>query len=203
LSNFLFGGLWPGLLIWTLLYISDYRLTIICARLYRAGANEKVVFEGSYELNPFFQKDIDTLKALSPRFVFVLLFAASLMTFVWYLTRDSVPQMYEFLLGALILIQLTVHLRHLRNFFTFRAMRNSNDVRGRIEYSRPFILRMSFSELLLFSGFYLVLFAFLQQWFFLGGAAGCLSAGIRHRKYARKAILNQTTSLQSPHQTSP
>ncbi len=202
MSNYLFDSLWPGLLIWALLYISDYRLTIICARLYRAGANERMVIEGSYELTPFFQKDIDALKAISPRFIFMLLFGASLMTFVWYVTRDSVPQMYEFLLGAMILMQLTVHLRHLRNFFTFRAMRYSGDVRGRIEYSRPFILRMSSSELLEFSGFYLLLFAFLQQWFFLGGAVGCLSTGTKHRKYARKALLNQAALLQSKNQSS-
>lgn len=178
-------------------------MTIICARLYRSGANEKIVFEGSYELNPFFQKDIDRLKAFSPRFLYMLLLVASLTTFVWYLSRDSVPEMYEFLLGALILMQLTIHLRHLRNLFTFRAMSNQVDVRGRIEYSRPFILRMSSSELLIFSGFYLLLFAFLQQWFLLGGAASCLSAGVKHQKYAKKARLNQTAELQSPQHTSP
>src|SRR5271165_2443565 len=201
LPNFLFASLWPALLIWTLLYISDYRLTIICARLYRAGVNEKIVFEGSYELTPLFQKDIDALKTISPRFVFMLLLTDSLMAFVWYLTRDSVPQMYEFLLGAMILIELTVHLRHLRNFVSFRAMRNSSDVRGRIEYSRPFILRMSYSELFVFSGFYLLLFAFLQQWFLLGGAASCLSAAIKHRKYAKKALLKQAALLESPGQS--
>jgi len=202
LSNFLFDSLWPGLLILTLLYISDYRLTIICARLYRGGVNEKIVFEGSYELNPFYQKDVDALKAISPRFFYMLLLSASLITLVWFLTRVSAPQLYEFLLGSMILMQLTIHLRHLRNFFTFRAMRNSGNVRGRIEYSRPFILGMSSSELLVFSGFYLLLFAFVQQWFFRGGAVGCLSAGMRHRKYTKKALLNQTAPLQSPHQAS-
>ncbi len=201
MPNFLFDSLWPGLLVWSLLYISDYRLTIICARLYRSGANEKIVFEGSYELTPFYQKDIDTLKLFSPRFVLMLLLIDALTAIVWYSTRQSFPQMYEFLLGTLILIQLKIHLRHLRNYFSFRAIGDSGNARGRIEYSRPFLLHMSSFEMLEFSGFYLLLFAFVQHWFFLGGAFGCFSVGLKHREYARKALRDQAALLQSPKQT--
>ena len=55
--------LWPGLLAWTVLYISDYSLTIMCARLYQAGANQKMAFEGSYEITPYYQRDINALGA--------------------------------------------------------------------------------------------------------------------------------------------
>ena len=70
--------LWPGLIAWTVLYISDYSLTIMCARLYQAGANQKMAFEGSYEITPYYQRDINSLRRLSPRF-----FAALLLSLVW------------------------------------------------------------------------------------------------------------------------
>jgi hypothetical protein len=199
--SFFFSSLWPGLTVWALLYISDYALTIKCARLYRAGVREKLVFEGSYELTPFFQRDIDSLRPLSPRFVAMLFVNSGLLAIVWFLSAQSVPELYVFLSGSMILLQLTVHSRHLRNLFMFRAMLKSDCVRGRIEYSRPFILRMSSDELFISSAMFILLFVFTQSWFVLGGAATCLSTAIRHRRLARKeastppvAVRPETTS---------
>lgn len=79
MSNFFLTSLWPGLLVWILLYVSDYTLTITCARLYRNGVNEKLVFEGSYEITPYFQKDIDTLRLASPRFLLILVLFSGLL----------------------------------------------------------------------------------------------------------------------------
>lgn len=131
--------------LWSLLYISDYALTLACARLYRM--QEKIVFEGSYELTPFFQKDINSLRVISPRFVAILLLTVGMMGFLWILTKQSAaPQLYQFALGCLIVVQLTIHVRHLRNLFLFRSINNANMVRGRIEYGRTLLLRMSSSE---------------------------------------------------------
>lgn len=183
---FFFSSVWPGLVVWVLLYISDYAFTITCARLYRTGVCEKIVFEGSYELNPFFQKDINSLRRISPRFLAMLFVTSGLLAAVWFLSAESLPELYLFASGAWILLELTVHIRHLRNFFMFRAMLKSNYVRGRIEYSRTFILRMSSDELFIFSAVYLLLFVFTQSWFVLGGATSCLSAALKHRRLARK-----------------
>lgn len=72
MSHYLFQSLWPTLAFWAVLYISDYVLTVTCARLYRGGIDRNIVFEGSFELNPVFQKDIDSLRWLSPRFIWLL-----------------------------------------------------------------------------------------------------------------------------------
>ena len=137
--------------------------------------------EGSYEITPFFQRDIDSLRRISPRFLVMLFVTTFLLATVWYLTEQSAPELYVFLAGAMILLELTVHIRHLRNLLTFRAMSKPNCVRGRIEYSRSFILRMSSEELSIFSAFFVLLFVFTQSWFVLGGAATCLSTAIKHR----------------------
>jgi len=85
----------PGLVAWTILYISDYSLTIACARLYQAGAREKIAFEGSYEITPYYQGDINALRSLSPRFLAALLFSLVWLSAVWWLAMESFfPAMY-------------------------------------------------------------------------------------------------------------
>jgi hypothetical protein len=191
-----FSSVWPSLTVWILLYISDYALTITCARLYRAGVCEKLAFEGSFELNPIFQKDIDSLRRFSPRFLAMLFVTSGLLATVWFLSSESAPGMFVFLSGAMILLEMTVHTRHLRNFFMFRAMLKSDSVRGRIEYTRPFILRMSSDELFIFSAMFLLLFVFTQSWFVLGGAATCFSTAIKQRRLARKTASQGVVVIQ-------
>jgi hypothetical protein len=195
MPDFFFHSLWPGLAFWSLLYISDYALTVTCARLYRAGACEKFVFEGSYELTPFFQRDIDSLRAISPRFLAMWLLSGLFLSAIWLLAAQSLRQMYAFGLGALVLVQLTIHIRHLRNFSTFRSVNRSDCVRGRIEYSRPFLLQQSSIELFCFSALYAILFVFTQSWFVLGGAASCLSTAIKHRRWAHKGVAKAPVGL--------
>jgi len=194
--SFFFSSVWPGLTVWVLLYISDYALTITCARLYRTGVNEKLAFEGSFELNPIFQKDIDSLRRFSPRFLVFLFVTSGLLALVWFLSEETTPELYVFLSGAMILLELTVHTRHLRNLLMFRAILKSECVRGRIEYSRPFILRVSSDELFIFSALYALLFVFTQSWFVLGGAATCFSTAIKHRRLAQKAASKAPVTIQ-------
>ena len=198
MSNFFISSLWPGLLVWSCLYVADYALTITCARLYRKGVNEKFVFEGSYEITPYFQQDIDSLRLVSPRFLAALLVSGGLLAGSWLISAQTQPELYELLLGVMILVQLSIHSRHFRNLFMFRAIIKTGGVTGRIEYSRVLLLRMSSVEALIFSGLYLLLFAFTQSWFILGGTIGCLSLAAKHRALSRKGSASATAAVQSP-----
>ncbi len=197
MQNPFFVNAWPGVVVWIALYISDYVLTVKCARLYKSGAQEKVVMEGSYELTPYFQRDIDSLRLFSPRFILMLIYSSVLLTIVWMLSLISYPQLYTFALGSMILLELTIHLRHFHNFFTFRAMQYSDAVQGRIEYQRTFILRVSAADLMGFAALYLVLFGLLQNCFFLGGTATCLSTAFKHLRMVRKLQTADATRTQS------
>jgi hypothetical protein len=182
-NTFFFSNLWPGLVTWSVLYISDYTLTMTCARLYHAGVSEKFGFDGSYELNPYFKKDIDSLKLVSPRFLTMLVMMNILLTAIWLLAAQSFAavELYSFALGVMILVQLAIHTRHLRNLILFRAATTTTDaVRGRIEYSRALVLRMSATELLTFAGLFFVLYLITPNWFVLGGAVGCLVTAVQH-----------------------
>ena len=188
LENLLFSNLWPGFVAWTVLYISDYSLTLKCARLYRTAVSEKIVFEGSFELTPYFQRDIDSLRLLSPRFAAALVMSLLYLTAVWWLAIESQPKLYQFVLGLMISSELAVHLRHVRNLFLFRAIASGDAVQGRIQYSRPLIYRMSSIENLAFSGLFAVLFLFTANWFVLGGVIGCLSLAVKHWRLAGKHL---------------
>lgn len=200
MPNFLFEHAWPGMILWGLLYVSDYALTITCARLYRQ--QETIAFEGSYEITPFYQRDIDSLRVVSPRFVFILLLTLGFLGFLWILNESSpAPELWQFALGALVGVQLAVHMRHFRNLVLFRSINNTELVRGRIEYSRPVVLRASSWECFSFSAFYLMLFAFTGSWFILGAVVTCFLLGVKHRRLAGKLHSNLATVPQFPQQT--
>jgi hypothetical protein len=184
---FFFTSLWPALIVWVVLYISDYAFTIACAKMRRGPISEKIVIEGSYEITPYFQRDVDALRRFSPRFVTMLVYSTLLLVAVWFLSAQSFPEFFAFAAGAMILIEVTIHIRHLKNFLTYRRMKESDCVRGRIEYSRAFILRTSADELFVFAGIYALFFVPTLSWFLLGGVASCLSVAMKHRRLAQKA----------------
>lgn len=187
MQGFFLQNVWAGLSLWVALYISDYALTLKCAHLYQSGVRDKIAFDGSYEITPQFQRDIDSLRVVSPRFVLSLVLTSVLLVVLWQLVGQSTPQIYSFALGALIAVQLTIHIRHVRNLSLFRAA-GSDAVRGRIEYSRPLVLRLSSVEVLAFAGLFIVLFAFTYSWFVLGGAVACLSLAGKHWRLARAKV---------------
>ncbi len=179
---------WLMLPIWGLVYLSDYYLTIYCARLFQGPLKEHIRFEGSFELTPAFQKDVDALRLLSPRFLLRLLLAFPLVFLVWWLASEflGMPQFFYFLMGGLLLREVAVHLRHARNIALAHLVRTAGSIQGRIEYSRWLSLRLSAIELSSFGVIFLALSVAMGSWFFLGGAFASLLTGYQHWRYARK-----------------
>jgi hypothetical protein len=181
---------WPGALCWAALFVSDMLLTVTCARMYQAGVRERFVFEGSYELTPYHQADIDALRAFSPRFLFALVASVALQACLWWLSvgNSVAPMAYEAALGAMILIQLTVHVRHIRNYFLFRAVLAEEGIEGRVQYTRPTLLTHSAVELFSFAALYGILCVLTPSWFVFGGAIACAIVGVKHRQLARQHV---------------
>ena len=179
---------WPGLVVWSALFVADYLMTIACARLYQGGAREVMVFEGSYEITPLYQKDVDRLRRFSPRFAGVLVVTLVLMLALrWLCARVGLLPLYYFGLGALILVQLAIHVRHVRNYALFTSILKSGVVKGHIEYPRRLLLRLSAVEFFAFSGLYAVIFLLLGDLFLAGGALACLSIATKHLQMSRTA----------------
>lgn len=70
---------WPGVVLWIILYISDYYLTLYWARGFREIRHFQ--FEGSFELTPQYQKDIDGLKPISKLHITLLVAALTFSLF--------------------------------------------------------------------------------------------------------------------------
>jgi hypothetical protein len=184
-DGFLREHLWPGLAVWVALYISDYVLTVVSARLYRERAAGALVFEGSYELTPFFERDIDALRWVSPRFLAALAWTALLLGLLWWIGRGAWNTPYLIALGALIFVEAAVHMRHVRNIHQFLTCFGPDGVRGRIEYPRPVTMRLSAFDLFQFAVLYLVIFLVTGSWLLFGGSLACLTQGMKQRRLAQ------------------
>jgi hypothetical protein len=189
MADLLFDSSWLGPLLWAAVYISDYRMTLMCARMYQA--QQAIVFEGSYEITPLFQADVNALRRLSPRFVIALVASTAWLAVVQH--TSSAPgssSLYAGVLGALLLLQAAVHLRHFRNWFLFR---NVKAVQGRVFYPRALMLQASAIELVGFSALYLTLFLLTASTFILGGAIACGVLVLNHYRLVQRHLASTST----------
>lgn len=182
-------NIWLTLTVWGLIYLADYYLTIFSAAKIRGPMQAYVRYEGSYELTPEFQKDVDKLRLFSPQFLIRWLLSLPLIYLMWWLSVVELenPAFFEFLVGALILREIVVHLRHARNLFQFFLTKRGG-LTGRLEYRRWLVLKISSAEIFSFGVMYLFLAFFLQSWFFGGGVFGCWIVAVQHWRLAGKTV---------------
>jgi hypothetical protein len=185
---------WPGLILWIILYISDYYLTLYSARGFKEIGH--IQFEGSFELTPQYQKDIDALRPVSKRHLIALALSSLILLLIWWLTRLSfyLELAYPLFLGMFLLLEVAIHLRHFRNVGLIRTAKKHGGIDGQITYKKWFSYRISANDLYIMSALFLFIAILTFQQFFLGGAIMCLATGIRHSRLAKKANL---TSLQT------
>jgi hypothetical protein len=184
-------NVWLTTALWAIIYLSDDYLTIAGARLMRGHLREHITYEGSYEITPVFQKDVDQLRLVSPAFLIRLLASLLLLPLIWVLSVVflGMPEFYLFALGILFLREAVVHLRHFRIIAMALFARDPSAMQGKIHYTRWVNLKISAVEILSFAGFYLLLAAAFGSWFFLGGAVACLVTGLSHWRMAKNPTL--------------
>lgn len=194
LTQFLANNVLLVTVIWIAIYLSDYYMTIMLARFYRGGANEHLVIEGSLELTPAFQKDVDALRLVSrPFFIRLVMSCVGIwLVWWWFVSFMSLPAFFSFLIGALTLREAAVHMRHARNWYTFRVAQRAGAMSGQVKYSRWFSLQLSAVELASFAVLFLLLSILAREWFLAGGVLGCAQAAFEHWRLARSA--RQTVS---------
>lgn len=188
---------WPGIILWIILYVSDYYLTIYSARGFRETGFFQ--FEGSFELTPQYQKDIDALKPISRLHLIMLVLYSLLILFIWWLTKQLLffPWTYLLYLGMFLLLEVAVHFRHLRNVSLIRESKKNGGIEGRIFYRKWFSYRISASDFYRFAALFLIVAILTYSAFFLGGAIMCFAVGFRHSRLAKKAKSNTSPALES------
>lgn len=178
---------WLGVVCWIIIYISDYYLTIYSARGFRAI--DRYRFEGSMELTPQFQKDVDNLEPISRRHIFWLIASSLILLIVWWITHLSVyvAWAYPLYLGMFLLLEVAVHLRHLRNIAIIREIKKNGGVEGQLTYKQWFSYRNSANELYITGTFFLLVALLTFSLFFVGGAIACYGTAVRHAQLAKKS----------------
>ena len=186
MEYFLAANPWYGVTFWVILYTSDYFLTIYSARGFRQIGHFQ--FEGSMELTPQFQDDINNLRPVSKRHILLLIASTLVLLGVWWLVHLSIylNWIYPLYLGMFLLVEVAVHLRHLRNIAIIREIRKNGGVEGQITYKQWFSYRNSANELYITATFFLLVALLTYSLFFFGGALACYGTALRHAKLARK-----------------
>jgi hypothetical protein len=178
---------WVGAALAGLLYSSDYVLTLISARLYETRGKERVLFEGSFELNPILQKDVDSGRWFSWKWLLGVGTVCLLFPVLWSLCRQvGWQEVYLFVLGGMLFLQLALHSRHLRNLFLFSTAFGEDGIRGRIEYPRWVMLATSAFEFLTFAGVLGIASLVSGSVMLMGGAAFCLLIAAKHYALRRR-----------------
>ena len=179
--------LWPALLLWFVLYLSDFVLTLAGARLYRQGAHRHMLHEGGYELEPYYRRDVANGKTWSWRFLWAALWGALFLTFLAAVAKMAgVPEAVEFFVGMYLLPEIAIHVRHVKNLWTYRQIRDSGGCSGTISYTMAFSLRLSAGDFVAYALLFAALGALTPRWLFAGGVFGCLNIARRDRRLARR-----------------
>ena len=177
------------LILWTLVYIGDYALTIISARLYRQ-INHIIEYEGSYELTPQFQEDINALRLVSPRFVIALILSWLLLGIGWLVFAFwfNMHGLFAMIYGVVMVREAVIYLRHMRNLALFRALvKDASGLEGQMLYKRWLIYQSSARELWNSGVLFLILAVWVNSYFLLGGAISLVITGYQHWRMGKKA----------------
>ncbi|RPJ26129.1 MAG: hypothetical protein EHM33_12685 [Chloroflexi bacterium] len=190
---------WYGVILWIILYISDYYLTLYSARGFREIGHFQ--FE-VFELTPQYQKEVEALKPVSKLHITLLILYSLLILFIWWVTKRFLPfpwtyLAYSFYLGIFLLLEVAVHIRHLRNISLIREIKKNGGVEGQISYRKWFSYRISAFEFYMFSVLFLILAMLYFSPFFLGGAIMCFATGFKHSRLAKKAKLNPSPAVEA------
>jgi hypothetical protein len=191
---------WAPLAIATVVgfFLADYVLTHLGARAARR-VRDRWSVEGSYEMNPTWERQIDSGRWFSWRVPAVAALLAVLLGAVRLLAGsglfgpglfglDEGPDpglgavldtgmasaFFGFAVGLIALLQAPVLMAHATNLQTFRDLADPSAVQGSMHFSRWYTYRSGAWYVLRFGILWLLLWLPSQQAFFLGGAVSCL-----------------------------
>lgn len=164
-------------------FFADYLLTHAGARASQK-VRERWSVEGSYEMNPVWEAQIDSRRLFGWRVLAAPAMLALLLAIVRLLAEAGTglwldPAYFGFAVGTMLLLQGPVLMIHGANLQTFRLLADPIAVEGGTRFRRWFVYRQGATYLWQFAVLWAVLWLPSQQAFFLGGAASCVLFGRR------------------------
>ena len=169
-------------------FFADYLLTHLGARASQR-VRDRWSVEGSYEMNPTWEQQIDSGRVFSPRAALTAALLAASLTVVRLLAvpggEPLHPAIFSFAVGVMLLLQAPVLMVHAANLQTFDDLLDPTAVEGGVHYRRWFVYRQGAWYVARFGILWLLLWLPSQQAFFLGGAASCF---VLARRFAQLGI---------------
>jgi hypothetical protein len=193
LRSFLVEQAWFGPLLVAGLSLLDYRLSVVGLRWYRQGADRHYDLEGSYELNPPFETDVEALRPVSPKHLIAVVRMVAIILAAWFLTvfADRWQGVYVGVVGFFVLTQVPAHIRHIQNIALFRFVALRGGVQGKTLTPRWMDLQVSGVLFWSFAAVYALLWVLLDEPFLAGGAVGAALAGARFWIFGQEAASDE------------
>jgi hypothetical protein len=191
---YLLQHIWLIVTFWVCIYCSDYYLTILGARLYRKYLSQSLAIEGSYELTPVFEKDIDALRLFSRAFYLRLVLSVFLIIALWWVNLllgallDKDLPIFIAVMGGLFLREAAVHMRHFRMITMAYWARDPSSFTGKLVQSRELSLKISAAEIASFAGLYFLIAWMMGSWAFFGGGIFCLVTALQQGWRSRRVV---------------
>jgi hypothetical protein len=184
-------------------FFADYLLTHAGARASQR-VRDRWSVEGSYELNPTWERQIDSGRLFGVRVFIVPVLLAALLALArliaWPWSEFTDPAFFGFAAGSIALLQAPILLVHGANLQTFTDLAVPSAAEGGVRYSRWFAYRSTAGHLARFGVLWIVLWVPSQQAFFLGGALSCLVFARRLAQLSKAArrSANEASARLSP-----
>ncbi len=173
--------------LWVIVYCADYYLTLHGRSLWLQNAQAFIKFGGSYELNPYYQKDIDANQHVSRRFLFMLIFGVVWMVFVYAGTLYlKLQAFFPAAVGFLVLPEMVVISTHVQNIRLFSAAAVAGAVEGQISQARWVSVDGTAWKFGYWAAIFLTLALLTAQWFFVGGVMSCFWTFVRYQRYSKQ-----------------
>jgi hypothetical protein len=189
-------------------FFADYTLTHLGARA-AERVRDRWTVEGSYEMNPTWEGQIDSRRWFGWRVLVAPAAVAATLGAVRFLAGlDGEafdpellifdPAYFAFAAGVMLLIQAPVLMLHAANLQTFALLADPAAAEGGITFRRWVAYRQGTRYLAGFAVLWLVLWLPSQQAFFLGGAVSCLTIAWWFGRLGDKATGTRSPSSVEP-----
>ena len=166
-------------------YILGYVSALYEARLYYAGAKERIVYREGYPQAREYADTWQRRRPASGRFLAQLLVLAIALPLVGQVTvqRLGQPALFQTIVGGLVLAEVAASLEHLRHITLFRQVLSGLSVGGQLELSRRATLTVRYVEWYSLAALFLLIALVAGSWFCAGGALGCVVSAQRLRDW--------------------
>ena len=157
----------------------DYYLTIFGSMLREKKFSQYIKVE-QYELNPIWQRDVARKKFLNLRHLFSVLFVFILLLILTEFlgVNDTI---FEVLFGVAVVVYGMIIGRHISNILSFyHVFLKPDHLSGEIIFSHQYVLLTSLYQYLVAVVPLMILAAFLQSPFLIGGTAGAVGFLLIH-----------------------